>query len=576
MLLALLPGRPWADTPSPEEQQQVLQERLDRAAKLNVTAPWPQSQAILDEIEPLLEHATPDQYATYEHLEIRNLALDGKLQEALERTEDLLEREIPDHQRLNALMRGANTAMLLRRFEESFDYLNRTLELEPRVDDPDLPADAHSLATDIMRSIGKFDVAIKHGHEAIEVAAKRGNIRSECIARMRLAAAYKAKNDTESSLHHHRLALKRCREADEPVYIGIVEFGLGDTLRKTGRLDEALPLLESALAHHRANGYSMGLGETRLSLARLHLEAGNLDQTEEMAAGLVEHFTQSERWDDVAKTHEVLGAIAEQRGDPERALSHLKAQNAAREQFLGMDRARQLAYLEVEFQTQITEQELALLREQARVRDLEHESRRHQRWLMLMGYIVAAFLVLILVLLLAHTTRDRRRYRRLSYRDGLTGLNNHTRFFEIADPALTTSQANGRPFTLILADIDLFKRVNDEYGHLVGDDVLRRVAARLLEAFGDKGIVGRIGGEEFAIALPGHSLADVRQPLDELRQRLQSGRSKDHPIEVSLSFGVAQAGDEASLTELRRHADAALYKAKRAGRDRVVFVDAPA
>jgi diguanylate cyclase (GGDEF)-like protein len=192
-----------------------------------------------------------------------------------------------------------------------------------------------------------------------------------------------------------------------------------------------------------------------------------------------------------------------------------------------------------------------------------------------MGYIVAAFLVLILILLLAHTTRDRRRYRQLSHQDGLTGLNNHTRFFEIADPAFESARMSGKPFTLILADIDLFKGINDEHGHLTGDEVLRRVSARLREVFGERGIVGRIGGEEFAIALPGHEPSDVRAPLEELREKLRSSRTEDDRIRVSMSFGVARADGDASLIELRQRADEALYEAKRQGRDRVVFVDGP-
>jgi diguanylate cyclase (GGDEF)-like protein len=572
-LLGALPTASWAAGTNDDEPGRILQERLEEASRLNVTAPWPESQAILDEIEPLLEHATPDQYATFQHLEIRNLALDGKLQTALERTEALLERDIPEHQRLKALMRGANLAMIVRRFEEAFDYLNRTLELEPRVDHPDLPADAHSLAADIMRSIGEFDAAIEHGHEGVEVAQARGNIRTECIARMRLSAAYKAKDDTQSAIRHYRRAMERCREADEPVYTGIVEFGLGDTFRKTGRLDEARPLLEAALERHIENDYAIGVSETRLSLARLHLQAGDLDRAEDMLQGLIERFTQSERWDDLVKTHETLGSIAEQRGDLEEALHHFNEQKTARERFLDMDRARQLAYLEVAFQTQITEQELALLREQARVSDLEEESYKHQRRLIYMGYIVTAFLVMVLALMLAHATRDRRRYRRLSRFDGLTGLFNHTHFFELADSAFEASRAQVTPFTLVLADIDMFKRVNDEHGHLTGDEVLRRVAARLREVFGDTGIVGRIGGEEFAIALPDQSIADVRKPLEELRDRLRSNRAEDDDIRVSMSFGVAQTRDESSLTELRRRADEALYEAKRSGRDRAVYVN---
>lgn len=555
--------------------QEELQEKLDHAAELNVTAPWPESQAILDQIEPLLDQATPDQYATYQNLRIRNVALDGNLSAALEMIEDLLDHEMSDHQRLKTLMRGANIAMNARRFEAAFDYLDRSLELESRIDHSGLPTDVQSLAADMLRGVGRFKEAISHGERAVEIARGRDNDRAECIARMRLSAAYRARNDADAAMRNYRRALESCQEANDPVYVAIVEFGLGDTLRKAGRLDQAEPLLQSALAGHLENDYVIGAAETRLSLARLHLERGRFEAARELLPSLVKHFSNFERWDELAEAHRLLEEIAVHNGDYEQALDEVRAQMAARERFLDLDRARRVAYLEVEFDTRVKEQELALLREQARVRELEEESRQHRRRLITLGYIATGLLVLILMLLLAHASRERRRYRRLSYRDGLTGLSNHTRFFELAEPAFRASRERGEPFTLILADIDLFKHVNDGHGHLAGDATLRRVGSRLRENFSGTGIIGRVGGEEFAIALPGRRMADARAPLERLREKLRQARADDESIPVTMSFGVAEADGESSLTELRRRADQALYKAKEAGRNRVVFVDAP-
>lgn len=566
----------WANDADEDAQSRELQAKLEQAAELNVTAPWPESQIILDEIEPLLDQATPDQYATYHLLRIRNLALDGDISTALDLTEELLEQDIPRHQRLNALMRGANLAMVVRRFEQGFDYLNRSLELEREVDHPGRPTDVHSLAADMLRSVGKVDEAIKHGQQAVEVAVQRGDARAECVARMRLSAAYRASDDVETAIRHYRRAMDTCQQANDPVYTAIVEFGLGDALRKLGRTEEAIVLLESALDRHLENDYALGVAETRLALGTLQSELGRFDQAEELLSSATDYLARTERWDDLARAHGELGEIAAGRGDHERAVDHLQAQMVARERFLDMDRARHLAYLEVEFDTQITEQELALLREQARVRELEEQSRAHQRRLRHAGYLATGFLVVVLALLLAHATRERRRYRSLSHLDGLTGLNNHTRFFEVADPAFRSARENDTPFTLILADIDLFKRVNDTHGHLTGDVVLRRVAARLRDVFSAKGIIGRVGGEEFAIALPGHRMADVDEPLQRLRRKLRTTRADDEHIPISMSFGVAQTNGESTLTELRKRADDALYQAKKSGRDRVIYVDAPA
>jgi diguanylate cyclase (GGDEF)-like protein len=552
-----------------------LQQELDRAAELNITAPWQESQVILDELEPFLDQATPDQFATHQLLHIRNLALAGDMESGLELTDELLSQQaIPDYQRLNALLRGANLAMLARQHERAFAYLNEALDLEPEVDHPDLPTDVFSLAAQMLANVGEFERSIEYGQLSVRRASERGNVRAECVARQRLASAYKDSEKLVSARNEYGAAMKSCQEAGDPVFIGIIEYGLGDILRRLGEHDEAEPLLYSALARHEENQYIPGVAETRLGLAELHFERGDHEHAEELLSELIEHFERSQNWSMLADAHLVLAEIARQRDDPALALTHLEEHLHAREQFLGRERALGLAYLEVEFDTQFREQELALLREQARVRELETQTRLQQERLQQLGYIVTGFLVVILILLLIHATRERRHYQSLSRRDGLTRLNNHTRFFEVTEPAFHEAQSDRKPFTLILADIDHFKKINDQHGHLIGDDVLRRVAARIREVFDPLGITGRIGGEEFAIALPGLASKDAIEPLERLREILESLRADDTEVPVSLSFGIAQARDEDQFNELRKRADEALYLAKHSGRDRYQLAEA--
>lgn len=550
--------------------------KLEKATELNVTAPWQESQELLDEIEPLLDQATPNQYATFQQLTIRNLALDGNVHEALELTDKLLDRDIPTHQRLNAFLRGANLAMLAHEYEEAFGYLDRALELEPAVDYSKMDADAFSVATEMLATVGELDRAIEYGHRSVERAIEHNVTRPECVARYRLAFAYREAGKLDAAKKQTRQAIEVCKQANDPIFMGLLEYSLGDILRRQEHYDEAEHQLREALASHEVNDYALGITETRLMLAQLHFEQGRHQPAEAILSKLVEPFEQNERWNLLARTHRLLAEIARQRGDYYRAVNHYEGRMTARERFLDRDRTMNLAYLEVAFDSQIKERELALLREQERARELEAEARRHQRRLQQIVYVITAFLIMVLALLLIHATRERRRYRRLSHRDGLTGLNNHTRFFEIAEEAFRHSRSQNEPFTMVLGDVDFFKQVNDQHGHLAGDEVLRRVAARLRDTFADHGIVGRIGGEEFAIALPGKTSSEIEEPLVELRNRLRNYRSDDEPIPVAMSFGVAQAADEKSFSELRERADKALYRAKKSGRDRAVFADAPA
>ena len=157
---------------------------------------------------------------------------------------------------------------------------------------------------------------------------------------------------------------------------------------------------------------------------------------------------------------------------------------------------------------------------------------------------------LLLVGLLLRFRADRRRYRRLSEIDGLTRVFNHRRFHHAVEESLAENRTRGKVCSLVAADVDLFKQINDRYGHQAGDQVLRRLGALLLEQFPAPCIVGRIGGEEFAIFLPGHN-------------RLQAHQ-------VTLSFGLVESRRESRLEKLRARADHALYRAKRAGRNQVI------
>jgi diguanylate cyclase (GGDEF)-like protein len=153
--------------------------------------------------------------------------------------------------------------------------------------------------------------------------------------------------------------------------------------------------------------------------------------------------------------------------------------------------------------------------------------------------------------------------------DPLSGLLNR-RGFEDKAEALLVAMARARlPVSLVIADIDHFKAVNDTYGHETGDQVIVAFASALREVSGDAHPIGRIGGEEFAIALSGMELQTARLVAEGARVAFAQARINGLPPDESCtaSFGVAQWRGEEDYGELIRRADLALYEAKNAGRD---------
>lgn len=156
--------------------------------------------------------------------------------------------------------------------------------------------------------------------------------------------------------------------------------------------------------------------------------------------------------------------------------------------------------------------------------------------------------------------------RKLADTDALTGTLNRRSFFRRAAGLLHA----GPPVAALLLDVDHFKAVNDRFGHAFGDQVLVEIAARFRAALGPEDVLARLGGEEFAVLLPGQTLDTALATAERLRRSLA-----DAPVatplgrhQVSLSIGVAvAAGAQAGIDELLLSADDALYAAKRAGRD---------
>lgn len=155
--------------------------------------------------------------------------------------------------------------------------------------------------------------------------------------------------------------------------------------------------------------------------------------------------------------------------------------------------------------------------------------------------------------------------------DALSGLLNRRGFERLADGAARLAIDRGMPVSLVIADIDHFKSINDGYGHATGDRVISAFANFLRSALSDHHVAGRIGGEEFAIVLPGTNLVAARLYAEGVRG-IAGGLSVEglpQTLRFTASFGVAELARGESLADLMQRADQALYDAKKSGRDRV-------
>jgi diguanylate cyclase (GGDEF)-like protein len=161
----------------------------------------------------------------------------------------------------------------------------------------------------------------------------------------------------------------------------------------------------------------------------------------------------------------------------------------------------------------------------------------------------------------------------LSHTDPLTGLNNRRSMMEALDKEFERSTRTQSPLSLLMLDIDHFKKINDNFGHQQGDKVLQSLAALLKEHLRQYDLATRFGGEEFALILPETSEKDACLVAERIRQSIQELELDDLPthFRMTASIGLATSPNEVMATpdDLIREADDALYNAKRRGRNRV-------
>lgn len=562
-------------------QEESIETLLDEAERTSQLAPATELRTVLSELEDRTDEMHPRQRIRFDLIEIRTIARAGRLAEAADlaiRRLENLEAMDPDLAQ-RSLNLTTNILVFNDRFDEGFRYFRQALNRATSIDNPRMQADTFSVAAEFYDRIGETATALSYADQALAVARQHDLERQACLALERGGRALLHQGGLAEAASRFRAAVLSCGRAEERVFLGAAQLGLAHAQRLLDQHARADTLIELALDTFQQVQFPDGELEVRVLMAEWALA----DQARDRALTDADRAAldwlratndELERAGDLgvrARAWRLKAEQAELEGSQASALESMRRSMQLRRERSERQRAMRIALLINEHDTEARHRELTLLRDRNRALELENE-RREQADLGLMygsgGAVVAAALV---VMLLIKTASDRKRFQRMSHHDGLTGLMNHTRFFELAHQAYLRCCQQERPFVIVVADIDLFKQINDGHGHLVGDAILQRAGDCLREVFGESALLGRLGGEEFGIALPGDDTDSAVARIEHLRALINDTRASGEP-DITLSFGVAERGRERGLDALYARADQALYDAKDAGRNRVVTV----
>ncbi len=446
--------------------------------------------------------------------------------------------------------------------------------------------------------------AIEHLPDSDEIEAQRNNVMS-AIARIELHRGEFASAET-----YYRKLADYAQRGGDPRSIAVIDAHLGEALLGLGRDKDAAAIYAVALASAQiakddelTGRAEIGLGRAAIrrndfAAAQLHLDraravlanARSPVTMRDADMARMEMFSAARDWRSLdgaggvfldakdaasdraslARMHEMLARSAEAQGRFEGALVHQRQAGDIRAALAQSERADAIAKSRIEFDVAELEARASALEHQRSIAtmraDAQQSVNRLQRGIIALA---VALLVFALVSVRRHI-RAERRMRELANQDALTGLANRRAVLEQA--AAVIASLDGGRATLAMVDIDHFKRINDQFGHAVGDAVLRAVAQCQRECLRDADVIGRTGGEEFLIVLPGATLAQGAIVLDGIRQAIGALALADLPPghRLTVSIGYTEIDARSDLGAAMHAADCALYEAKHRGRDRIV------
>lgn len=379
-----------------------------------------------------------------------------------------------------------------------------------------------------------------------------------------LAGAYLASHMLPQAREHIERALEFAIAINDTVGTGFIARLHGDIEFEAGRFDEALVLFEQAGSVFREYGVQDMFLKANISRVEVLTKLGRRVQAQQVldAAEPVRRQVDSARMD--VAYHRAALRLYEATGDLAKALRESKAVGEARERSVREDNRKAANELQERFETQRRDAENSLLREQQRAAET-------QRWLLFATLMLSLALMGAMGAYLFQQNRLKKRLSELAARDDLTGMPNRRSIMATARQVNSDRRGSQQqPACIAMLDIDNFKKVNDIYGHAVGDAALVTFARVCSNNLRSQDRIGRFGGEEFLLVLPGARAEDLPAVFERLQSSLRNTAVPGMPPDARLSFsmGCALLRAEDEVEQAIRRADESLYRAKEAGRDR--------
>ncbi|NVJ50721.1 MAG: diguanylate cyclase [Gammaproteobacteria bacterium] len=565
-LLLIGSGGLWASEPVSSLLQTADEIRLSEPQKFS---------AILRDIAQQIDSLSSEQRYFFEYLMAYESALKGDSERAINTYKHVFKNASDQDLIYRASYSILNVLVINRRWRETPQYLQYINDNYTSISSEEIKATGLVAVALFYNHLGNFDKARDYGLKAI-ADIKADNVL--CTGYQQLAHSELKLNLLASSAAILSDGMSACERSSKQLIAYMINLYQATALFKEEQYDAATALLQRHLSRVDASNYVPIQSEYYALLAQLSFATGNVSGAIAYAQKVINSNNQSHNTEALVKALKIMADATAIQGNLTDSIVWLKRYAETDKAFYDQLTAENLAF-------QLATHEVIEKENQIKLLNKENEALNLERDLSLQEAQNKTLMIILLILIIGFTSfwayrtkKTHVKLRKLAEFDSLTGIANRRHFTKEGENTLKINRSRGQAVSFILFDLDKFKAINDRYGHPVGDWVLQHVPIPVKKIIRKIDIFGRMGGEEFAILLPGCELDKAREIAESIRLGLMEINCEEtgHNFNISASFGITVSRVSGyEFEDLMKHSDDALYEAKREGRNRIHVYSMP-
>ena len=556
--------------PASEAQQhtQTIAQLLEATAAALRKSPQ-ESNQLLSVLERQKDKFTKQEETKFYLLKSSSLGLQGRNLDRITLVNSYLNKVTDPDIRSMFLYQLSTAYTELNQYENALKVMNEGISLLAKLSDVNAKISTLQSAVSMLISLHAYDEAYAYTERMLELKGVNDDLSVQCYGLANQVEIHFLRGEHALAKQKITPALNVCDSNGRSFISYIIKSLYAIDLVGQGEYEKGvtsiIPLLGNDTNATKVSETTVQLQE---ALGRGYLHLGKLAEAEKVTAQALQNATNAKYDKALEMSNETMSKIKQAQGQFSTALEFANAAMGLKDKLLDDQLQKNIAYQRAQFDMQDKANQLTLLEQKNKLLSFERQLEKKNNEVLLLLVGLAAILLLASGVWLWRVIQQKNLFKRHAQTDGLTQISNRSHFMTVST---TTVAERTAPVSMILFDMDFFKRINDNFGHPTGDWVLRNVCLAVKEVLRAGDTFGRLGGEEFAICMPSADTQVAVQLAERCRLAIAAIDTEPSGFRFPLtaSFGIATIDTNgiASFEALMECADKALYKSKSEGRN---------